>query len=219
MVVKRTPRRADRSAPPTADRPFPESDGAAKVSGLGAAIRPILIAVDLSHHASEVLREGFRLSVSQNAPALVLHVIDDRFPYPDLYSLGHPDLNFYKALRKDALAHLKRRASGTGYRGPAEFLVVWGKPSTTILAVARAREPQILVVGAHGLTEGAHSHRIGGTTERVVRDARVSVLVVASEVREARQEVPSGADARAVPAPENRRDEEASGVAAAARRA
>lgn len=182
VMVKRTARRPEPTAQTTAGPAASESSAPTKTgSGTDPAVRPVLIAVDLSHHASEVLREGFRLTVGRSAPAVVLHVIDDRFPYPDLYSLGHPDLNFYKALRKDALTHLKQRASATGYRGPAEFLVVWGKPSTTILEVARARQPQILVIGAHGLTEGAHSHRIGGTAERVVRDAHVSTLVVASD--------------------------------------
>ncbi|MGH9442590.1 MAG: universal stress protein [Thermoanaerobaculia bacterium] len=159
-----------------------------------SAPSPVLIAVDLSIHGPSVLKEGFREAKSRKAPALVLHVIDDRFPYPDLYSLGHPDSNFYKTLRKDALGQLKQWINAAGDRDAPEFLIVWGKPSATILEVARERNPQLLVIGAHGLTEPRHAHTIGGTVERVSRETPCSILIVFSAtgiLREAHI-VPSG---------------------------
>jgi nucleotide-binding universal stress UspA family protein len=137
----------------------------------------VLICADLSHHGLRVVREGVRFAALEKAPVVLLYVIDDRFPYPDLFSLDHPDENFYQALREKALEHLRRWAREAGAPHGTEFLVARGKPSTVIVDLAQERRPVLLVVGAHGLSR-RHGHSLGATAERVARDTPCSILIV-----------------------------------------
>ena len=57
-----------------------------------------------------------------------------------------------------------------------EFDVAVGKPATEILRVARERSCDLIVIGSHGAT-GARRLFFGSTTERVLRETTVPVLV------------------------------------------
>jgi hypothetical protein len=65
--------------------------------------RTVLIGADMSAHAPVVIREGLRMARLENARAIVLHVIDDRFPYPDLFAVNNPDVDYFQTLRRAAL--------------------------------------------------------------------------------------------------------------------
>lgn len=138
----------------------------------------VMIAADLGDVSSRVISEGLRLAKLEGASALIVHVIDDRFPYPDLYSLDHPDANFFKTLRESALEHLRGWVSLAGTGAPHEYLVARGKPSSTIVEIARGRKPGVLVMGAHGSTAHRATHPLGSTVERVAREAPCSLFIV-----------------------------------------
>jgi len=137
----------------------------------------VLICADMSGYAPVVIREGLRVAAFEKAPAIVLHVVDDRFPYPDLFAVNNPDVDYFMTLRENALRRLREWAeSGPGPR--PELMVARGKPSSVILEVAGERRPSLVVVGAHGLTGTRHPHALGGTVERVARSSPASVLIV-----------------------------------------
>lgn len=62
-----------------------------------------------------------------------------------------------------------------------EFDVAVGKPSAEILRVARERSCDLIVMGSHGAT-GARRLFFGSTTERVLRETTVPVLVTRAGV-------------------------------------
>ncbi len=137
----------------------------------------VLICADMSSYAPVVLREGLRLAALEQLPAIVLHVIDDRFPYPDLFAVNNPDVDYFLTLREAALRRLREWASSSA--GPIpELVVARGKPSTIILEVAGERGPSLVVIGAHGLTGSRHPRTLGATAERVARSSPASVLIV-----------------------------------------
>jgi nucleotide-binding universal stress UspA family protein len=57
-----------------------------------------------------------------------------------------------------------------------EYEVAMGKPAVEILRVARERSCDLIVMSSHGLT-GARKLFFGSTTERVLRETKVPVLV------------------------------------------
>ena len=61
-------------------------------------------------------------------------------------------------------------------RPSVEFEVAVGKPANEILEVARQRRCDLIVMSSHGLT-GARKLFFGSTTERVLRETSVPVLV------------------------------------------
>ena len=138
----------------------------------------VLICADMSGYAPVVLREGLRHAALEKASALVLHVVDDRFPYPDLFAVNHPDVDYFLTLRKTALGRLRRWAAAASPAQTPEFVVARGKPSTVILEVAAERRASLVVLGAHGLTGARHPHALGATAERVARSSPASVLIV-----------------------------------------
>jgi nucleotide-binding universal stress UspA family protein len=138
----------------------------------------VMIAVDLTGQSPRVISEGLRLAAHEGASALIVHVIDDRFPYPDLFSIDHPDANFFKTLRENALEHIRGWVALTEGRVPHEYLVARGKPSSTIVEIARSRRPSLLVMGANSAKEPRPTHPLGGTVERVAREAPCSIFIV-----------------------------------------
>jgi nucleotide-binding universal stress UspA family protein len=140
--------------------------------------RTVLIGADMSAHAPIVIREGLRMAKLENARAIILHVVDDRFPYPDLFAVNNPDVDYFQTLRLGALGRLKGWAGSAADAPPTELLVARGKPSSVILDVARERRPDLVVIGAHGLSGAHHPHSLGATAERVARSSPASVLIV-----------------------------------------
>jgi nucleotide-binding universal stress UspA family protein len=68
--------------------------------------------------------------------------------------------------------------------GPAaravEYVVASGKPATEILRVAREAGAELIVIGSHGRS-GVRKMFFGSTTERVLRETSVPVLVTPDE--------------------------------------
>lgn len=138
----------------------------------------VLICADMSGYAPVVIREGLRIAGLEKVAAIVLHVVDDRFPYPDLFAVNNPDADYFLTLRENALRRLREWVSPESSAGRPELIVARGKPSSVILEVAAERRPSLVVVGAHGLTGARHPHALGGTAERVARSSPASVLIV-----------------------------------------
>jgi nucleotide-binding universal stress UspA family protein len=138
----------------------------------------VLICADMSGYAPVVVAEGLRLAKLEKSRALILHVIDDRFPYPDLFAVSNPDLDYFQTLRKNALARLQEWRARSVDAGDVEFIVARGKPSSVILDLAVERRPDLVVVGSHGLTGSRHPHALGATAERVARSSPSSILIV-----------------------------------------
>ena len=87
----------------------------------------------------------------------------------------------------DVLPHLGARATMLGFR------VATGKPATEILREAHATKADLIVIGSHGRS-GLQKLFFGSTTERVLRETTVPVLIT-RETRPASTSLPEVARA------------------------
>jgi nucleotide-binding universal stress UspA family protein len=140
-------------------------------------IKTLLVPVDFSPHSLVALREAAALARQHGAELLLLHVIEevDTFMQRALHQTGLGTLG--EEVEKTTLGLLGKLQAEhlAGLR--AELLVRRGLPSATIVATATERHVDAIVIATLGRTGLAHLV-LGSTTERVLRTADCSVLVV-----------------------------------------
>ena len=136
--------------------------------------RRILVGVDFSDPSRTALAFAARLAVHGGGELIVLHV-----PDPLLMAAAR---NAGIDLRTESADELTRFIRDTP---PAEAchpktFVLCGTPGQVLCDIAAREQADILVVGAHGMS-GAARWFFGSNTERVLRHAGTSVLVVPTE--------------------------------------
>ena len=146
----------------------PDAGGSAQV-----AFRRILCATDFSEPSSHALAYAQTLAAPTAANLSLVHVLE--WPFGD--TVG-PDAvtTLRQSLEAEAKDNLAALAAGAGAR-VAESVVLRGKPSREILAFARARSVDLIVMGVSG--RGALDMAIlGSTTHQVLHGAPCPVLTV-----------------------------------------
>ncbi len=137
----------------------------------------ILLATDLSASAGPATEEAFRLAKGLGADLLVMSAID-------LGTMRLPNgryrrrIDQEREIRESAARHLVERGRAIGV---SVGLLVWeGDPGESIVEVARAESPEMVVVGSR--TKGVMGRfGIGSVSDHVVRHAPCPVLVVRSD--------------------------------------
>lgn len=130
---------------------------------------PVLVAIDLSQRADEVLRQAHALARHLGGCLYVCHVLPEslrvRMLFPQLQQQDAGDL---QALERKASETIAARVEAVTGRSPAQYSVSTdvGSPHAGILRQVEEIRPGVLVVGA------------GGVAERVVRYAPCPVLLV-----------------------------------------
>lgn len=141
--------------------------------------RKILIPIDFSDDSQRAFDYGVEVASETGAELSLLTVVDDTFPYPELWAWDRPDEEFYRTMRERSLEQMQElleRAPGL----QAERLVVRGRPKAEITAVAAEIEADLIVMARHG-SSGIRTAIMGSTTESVLRSATCPVLVVPPE--------------------------------------
>jgi nucleotide-binding universal stress UspA family protein len=140
------------------------------------AFRPsVLCPVDFSDNARGALRYAAALAAHFQTPLTLLAVNDPLLEEAAALSASPTHL------AEDTRRELERFFSHTFERPPkppadVRLEVVTGKPAPEILRVSRERACDLLVMGSHGST-GFRKLFFGSTTERVLRETSVPVLV------------------------------------------
>jgi nucleotide-binding universal stress UspA family protein len=90
-------------------------------------------------------------------------------------------------LGAESMEELRRFVAGTppADRCQPETFVVCGSPGTVLCSIAEREQADVLVVGAHGMSNAAR-WLFGSNTERVLRHAPMSVVVVPGTWKPAR---------------------------------
>jgi nucleotide-binding universal stress UspA family protein len=140
----------------------------------------ILTAVDFSDMSRDVLRFARRLAaVSPGAHLVVAHIVLDplRQPYT-VEAVGVDWVRLKEEWMADARQRLEELTTAEGLTpGSFSSVVVMGRPAEDIVAVARDRSADVIVIGTHGY--GPVKHLIlGSVAERVLRQAECPVLTV-----------------------------------------
>jgi nucleotide-binding universal stress UspA family protein len=136
-------------------------------------VRSILVPVDFSKPSLDALPHGLALARRYKAQLCLLHVIAPL----------HPDMlidttQTQRDVRVAAHERLTRLADATRKAWPRTGRELrTGHPVTTITAMAKRTNADLIVMGAHGHSGLKHA-LLGSVAERVVRQAPCSVLTV-----------------------------------------
>lgn len=133
----------------------------------------VLVGVDFSECSRTALAFAARLTRQVGGDLDVLHVQD-----PMLTAAARTAGINLAAESAEELRHFIQSTPPANDAHPETF-VICGTPGTVLCDIAAREQADVLVVGAHGMT-GAGRWLFGSNTERVLRHARMSVLVVPS---------------------------------------
>jgi nucleotide-binding universal stress UspA family protein len=141
----------------------------------------ILAPVDFSDASRTALQYAAVIAEHFGAELVVMTVTDPLLA--EAAAMGtNPD-----RVKQDTLDALRRFLDANVERVPAGVSVVFeapiGKPDAEILRAARAHRSDLIVISSHGLT-GFRKMFFGSTTERVLRETAVPVLIVPGNQRE-----------------------------------
>ncbi len=140
-------------------------------------LRKILIATDGSESAEKAADFGVQIAGLSGAKVYAVYVIDTT-PY---YSIPLDQVwskEVYEQLETmgyEITSDVEKTAKAAGLK--AESLVLKGDPAERIVNFAEERNVDMIVVGSHGIG-GFERLVIGSVSEKVVRHAKVPVLVV-----------------------------------------
>ena len=138
--------------------------------------RKILIPLDFSDDSRRALEYGLALAGANGADVTLLTVIEDSFPYPELFAWDHPNEEFYRSMRERALTHMEQLLGGSDGT-KVERVVVRGRPKQEIVAVAADLHADLIVLARHGSSGIRHAF-MGSTAEGVLRHAPCPVLIL-----------------------------------------
>lgn len=139
----------------------------------------ILMPTDFSTPSQHALEYAVALAKQSGAAIHLVHVV----AYPiEIASFAEAYYVEYAGLRKQVTEDVERQLAALAKTIPGLTVtteVLEGAPARAIVAAARDRNCQLIVMGTHG--RGAFSHLVlGSVAERVVRTAACPVLTVSA---------------------------------------
>jgi nucleotide-binding universal stress UspA family protein len=146
--------------------------------GMGRDLyKKILIATDGSENGAQAINAGMEIARLSEGKAYALHVIDTS-GYPS----GRRDPKWtrlieeqFKTFGLEITATVEEAAKAAGVE--VEFVTLEGHPAEKILDFAEKHAVDMIVVGSLGKTD-VERFMLGSVSEKVVRNAKVPVLVV-----------------------------------------
>ena len=136
----------------------------------------ILVPVDFCDLSEGPLELALRL-VAPGGEVVVLSVIDDLCPNPDVFAFQLPWADFHRQLEEEAERRLADLVAKTGAPSRAAARVMRGQPARTIVRVASEEGFDLVVMATHG-ARGLQHALLGSVTDKVIRQVQCPVLVV-----------------------------------------
>lgn len=137
----------------------------------------ILIPVDVAEFRRRAFRLGIRLASLNDAEVVLLTVVDDRFPYPDIFSFHVPNEDYYKHIRERAASILEQVIAEAPNDVRIRPMVSRGNPARVIVEVAEQENIELIIMTSH-TTRGLEHVILGSVTDKVLRSAPCPVLVM-----------------------------------------
>lgn len=135
----------------------------------------ILVPTDFSDHSKRAVKRALELGKIFDARLSVVHVVDY---LPPTYVSAQSEYTSAPQIIERATAYLMQWANEVGLKG-AEQLVTSGTSGREIIATAKAKGVDLIVIGTSG--EGGIKRLLGSTTRAVMHDAPCDVLSVHCE--------------------------------------
>jgi len=150
----------------------------AKHTSAGIALKRLLVPIDFSDCSLHALEYALALGEALKATLILLHVVEPGGFGPGMVGLS-PSLQDANQARvqgsRNRLVALGHKHLGR--RVAVEALVRVGHAYSEIPDTAKALAADVIVLGTHGLTASGPMS-LGGTAERVLRQATCPVLAV-----------------------------------------
>ncbi len=144
----------------------------------------LLVPIDHSDLSMQALECATSLARQFDARLLLVTVIEDRFPYPDLFSIQSPQEDYYRVMKARAHEDLAKLAARyPDLKDRTELYITRGRPYDKIVEVAVAERADLIVMGTHGVGGLTHA-LLGSVSEKVIRHAPCPVLVVRQKAHE-----------------------------------
>ena len=137
-------------------------------------VKKVMAPLDFSEHSAEALRNAWELTGDVNGELHIVHVVGPHFTIVERTR----ELARETAMQEQAeeeLARLKKDELGNSDKVTTSVLV--GPPAGTLVDYAKEHQIDLIVLPAFGHS-GSDFARIGGVTEKLVRNAPCSVLVL-----------------------------------------
>lgn len=146
----------------------------------------ILVPVDFSDCAAEVVEEAAKLALDSGAELELLHVIDLGGVDPDaiLTADGGEQVTAQALLVDEAnasLSELARAAEALGVK--TSLALEFGRPEEMILGHANKQNPRMIVMGTHG-RKGLSRWILGSVAALVMRGAECPVVIHRTEYKD-----------------------------------
>jgi nucleotide-binding universal stress UspA family protein len=139
-------------------------------------MKKILVAVDLSPFSEKAVEQGSRLAALLGAELTILNVVNDVVPYFEFFPIEYSQPDYFASLQQRSEEQLTALASKLGAEGHRR-LVSRGQPPAEIVRFAKEESMDLIVMASHGHSGLEHA-LLGSVTEKVLRKAHCSVLVV-----------------------------------------
>lgn len=137
----------------------------------------ILIPVDVAEFRRRAFRLGVHLASLNDAEVILLTVVDDRFPYPDIFSFHVPNEDYYKHIRERAYDILKRVIAEAPEDARIRPMVSRGNPAKVIVEVAEREGAELIIMTSH-TSRGLEHMILGSVADKVLRSTPCPVLVI-----------------------------------------
>ena len=138
----------------------------------------IVIATDGSSGARDALEQGYELAAQLEADVSVVYVRHAPAPF-----LGAP---YYQDVLTDEAEHARgviaeAKLCATRYAVDPDYEVLEGDPAEAVVAFAKARDADLIVVGSRGLGRVVGAF-LGSVSREILRHADRPVLVAKTRV-------------------------------------
>jgi universal stress protein A len=142
----------------------------------------VLLAVDDSGFAEDLLRAVVVGIRNENTEVLVLHVLQpvDTVPPPEMAQGYAPELEDEKQPARALVERIAGELRGAGFA--AQTGVRIGDAASTILGQATEWGADLIAVGSHG-QRSIHDFLLGSVAESVARRAGCSVAIIRNTVK------------------------------------
>ena len=142
----------------------------------------ILVATDFSEHANAAFEYARRIAAACGGTLQLAHVLEDHFADVLASEIYRYEIARFRAQRfAEAEQRLAKRLTPFDRAQlQATSHVLTGRAADSIVAFAKAREMDLIVMGTHGRTGMAHL-LMGSVAERVVRTAPCPVMTVRAQ--------------------------------------
>jgi len=149
-----------------------------------AAYKHILVPTDGTPLSLKAVRAAARLARPLGARITLLHVLIPFVPPPNheamVYHIGYTDREYARDMAALADKALARAAAAVAAAGPGVKVdsarVVQANPWKAIIATARAKKCDLVVMASHG-RRGLEALIIGSETQKVLTHSKTPVLV------------------------------------------